>query len=591
MLFLVSIDEMNRRKSKHDPDKIFTSISEINDCFQKDDAFVAALEAYSEFTESVGVLSIISYDEIINIKFNLDKEKSPHPLQLYKMVRIKSSLGMKLIRSKEITYLLSRDAKVYLFKSLKSIEIVESLEMDNVFYFESFGDTDTFVMIVEKDSKIMLRIHGLGLTEIRSFDLMCSTDTVKALMRENDLAQVAKEVTFNVEYLPDSIVDTDEKANEFFSAFLSCNLKEENIKDVLLVSVNERLMWIKYKEESSNNMCDENDVQIQTKLMAKGKILAIRYWNGGLMIIDEFYQLSTYYYCTDTKIIKKSEIPLVGGVRCFRFNEEYLIFSTKYKLIIMRFICPSMEPETSEISLGLISTFSIIRDHNFLIAIDANNLFFYVPIMQSRYIYDRNDKNDFFELSRDEILKLPESIKYLEEQEKELKKLNEELDREMDLKILLDHLDENDEFVGGNANVEYMQCLPKIDPNDIVCNRTNNSHGGGYLKISLAIQSILRPFSFSIFAYRSKNGEVIVREVKISKIDKEAAQIYIPLEKSDNPENELKLFVNFKTEETVLEFPILIVNQTINENYQGIKNDMMSESINEIEKLMKTNNI
>lgn len=588
----------NRRsiKSKHDPDKVFVNIPELDDYFQKDDAFVAALEAYSEFTESFGVLSIISYDEIINIKFNLEKDKKAlqsHPLKLQKMSRIKSSLGKKLIRSQEKTYLLSKDAKVYHFKSFKAIDIVDHLAMDQVFYFESFGDTDTFVMIVEKDSRIILRIHGHELAEERSFDLMSNTDTVKALTTENDINQFASEVTFNVEFLQDKL-DSDAKAEDFFCAFLSCNLKEEKIKDILLVSVNERLMWIKYshKEESSDvDMAgEENDVQIHTKLMAKGKILAIRYWCGGLMIIDEFFQLTTFYYCTDTKIIKKSEFPLVGGVRCFRFYEEYLIFATKYKVVLMRFICPSMEPETSEVSLGLITAFTIVRDHDFLIAIDANNLFFYVPIMQSRYIYDRNDTGNFFELSRDDIIKLPESIKYLEEQEKELKKLSEEFEREMDLKIFFDHLEENDSFNGGNATVEYIPCLPKIEPHDIVCNRTNRSSSGGYLKISLAIQSILRPFSFSISAYRhSKEGAVIVREVEIAK--NHQTQIYIPLEMNDNPQNELKLFINFKTEETILEFPIEIASQTVHENYQNMQNDMMKESLMEIEKLMKSNNI
>lgn len=235
---------MNKRKSiKHDPDLLFSSMPEISDCFQNEASFVSALEVYSEFTESLGVLSIISYDEIINMKFKIDKENKTlkHPLQLVKMFRIKSfgkTFGSKLVRSKEITYLLSRDAKIHLFKSLKTIELVDSLAMEKIFYFESFeGDeqnpNEQFVMIVEKDSKIMLRIHGVGLVEIRSFDLMSSHDTVKALTMENDVSQIASEVTFNVEYLPDKL---DDKAEDFFCAFLSCNLKEENIKDILLVS-------------------------------------------------------------------------------------------------------------------------------------------------------------------------------------------------------------------------------------------------------------------------------------------------------------------------------------------------------------------
>jgi len=252
-------------------------------------------------------------------------------------------------------------------------------------------------------------------------------------------------------------------------------------------------------------------------LISKGKILAMRYYNGGLMIIDQYWMLTVYYYCPDTKIIKKNEIPLVGGVQCFRFHEDYLIYAAKYKMVIMKFLSPSVEPETSEISLGMVSTFTIVGEHDFLIAIDANKFFYFVPIMMSRYVYDKNEKNDFFELSQDQIIKLPESIRYLEKQEAELKLLSEEFEREMDLKILLDHLEENDDFMGGSADIKFIPCLMENNPDDIVCNRTNSTNGG-YIKVSVTLQSILTPFSFSISFYRYTKKGVVVRDVEIEPV-------------------------------------------------------------------------
>lgn len=573
---------MNRRKSnkiKHDADNLFTYLSDLDDHLRKDNSFVCAMECSNVFTDSFGVLSIISYDEIINIKFKLDKTQQ-QPLEFDKLSRFKDVYGSKFVKSKGTIYVLMRNGKIHQFKSLKSIDTVDELVMECVYYFESFGDdAEKFIAITENSSKIVLKVYELGFTKIKEFDLMCSEDTLKALRKENNISSFAREILFNVEYLINRN-DSEDKIDNFFNAFFNCNLTEESVDEILLVSMNDRLMWIKNEEE------------IQTKLIAKGKILSIRYWNGGLMIIDENFMLTIFYYCNDTRIIKKNEIPLVGGVRCFRFYQEYLIYSAKYKMVIMKFISPSMEPETCEISLGMITTFTIIHDHDFLIAIDVNNFFYYVPIMQSRYIYDRSDKNDFFELSRDEIIKLPESIKYLEEQEKELKKLSEEFEREMDLKILFDHLDENDDFVGGNAIVEYLPCLLQVEAHDIVCKRTNNNSNGSYIKISLFLQSLLSPFSFSIVCYRhSKDYGVNVRDIEIPKPHENHFSIFIPTERSDNSQNRIEIFVHFKTEETVLEFPVLIERIDVNENYKEVNNDVMDECIKEIEKLMKSNNI
>lgn len=408
---------------------------------------------------------------------------------------------------------------------------------------------------------------------ISTHDLLCNEDTLKVLQKENDVTNCSSTIKFCAEF----ISTVTQKAEDFFSEFLGVDLSE-NKMSILLTSIDSRLLWIKPDG-------------IETKLISKGKILALRYYNGGLMMIDEYFMLTIFYYCNTSKLVKKNEIPLVGGVRCFRFHEDYLIYAAKYKMVLMRFLSPSTEPETCEINLGMIATFTVIAEHDFMVAIDDNKLFFCVPLMMSRFIYDQNDKNDFFELSQDQIIKLPESIRNLENQEKELKALSEALNREMDLKILLDHIEENDDFVGGSAEIKFLPCMMENNPDDIICARTNSTNGG-FIKISLSLNRLLEPFSFSISFYRhSKNRGVIVRDVEIERQKKLKFNIFIPDEAGDDPENKMQLNINFATDETVLEFPVRIDNIEKHENYQTIRNEMMMESIKAVEKLMEQNNI
>lgn len=571
---------MLKRKStkfKFNPDNPIIYMEELDEHFDDENEFVCALDCHNTFTDTMGALSVISFDEIINIKFKVDRENSAdkeHPLEFDKLFRIKNVYGRKLVKGQEETYILTRDGKITSFRSFKAIN-EEPKNIEKVHYFESFGSYETnYVVIRDSGMNVILEVYDGQLANvIQHHELMCSEDTLKVLQKENDVTKIASTVKFCVEY----VSSVNEKAEEFFNAFLGCDLMNENISSILLASIDDRLLWIKPDD-------------IDTKLISKGKILGMRSYNGGLMVIDQYWMLTNYYYCPESKIIKKNEIPLVGGVKCFRFHEDYLIYAAKYKMVIMKFPNPTLEPETSEISLGMVSSFTIVGDHDFLIAIDANKFFYLIPLMMSRYVYDKHDKNDFFELTQDQIIKLPESIKYLEKQEEELKALSEEFEREMDLKILLDHLEENHEFVGGSAKIKFLPCLMENDPNDIICNRTNSTNGG-MIRISVILQSILKPFFFSIgfFRYTKKKG-ALVRDIDVDGKKQANFNIFVPCEVGDDPENEMELVIHFKTEEAVLEFPMTLDGVEKHEYYQDAKNDQMDEVIKTIEKLMEKNN-
>lgn len=101
-------------------------MNEIQEHFDDDQDFVLALDCENVFTDSLGALSIISYDEIINIKFKINKNNpgAEHPLEFDKIYRIKDVYGKKLIKGEGETYVLTRDGKVSSFRSSKSIDSV-----------------------------------------------------------------------------------------------------------------------------------------------------------------------------------------------------------------------------------------------------------------------------------------------------------------------------------------------------------------------------------------------------------------------------------------------------------------------------------
>ncbi|KAG5680021.1 hypothetical protein PVAND_009554 [Polypedilum vanderplanki] len=582
----------------------FTELSSIGKYFEQEE-IVCALEINSICSGNEAIITILCYEEIINLKINIDRKNFQNPLTTTKIpTRIKNISGRKIIANKTSTFLLSRDGNLSKFKSSKALVDVTNL----VLYLECFyikNDECNFLLIALEENRVVLQIYN---KLFEAGDYVCPIREIEIISKDEqiignvfNITTLLQDFVFASELIAD--IRNNEATVEFFNAFLNIDIKQIGMKEILLLSCNERLLLIKYHDNNRENMKiddeeeEEEDemISIEPVLISKGKIKAIKFFNNALFIIDDFWTLTIYFYCSSTRIIKKKEIPLIGNVTCFRFTGHYLIYSNQHKIIFMEFLIPFEEPDVFEVQLSMIITFTIIQ--NFLLAIDKNHFFYYVPIRQPIFIHDRvKNKNQYHEITDANILEIPKAVQFLKSKENEFKALIDEIDYERNLKILLDYLSQKKDFLAGAAEIEYLPTLPKnIQENDIVCKPTNARAGRTYIKIDVSLMDFLNSFKFVISFYRhTKNNGTIVRNI-IKEKNKTEFSIYVPAELEDDSKSHIEIFVQFdfssSNDKHVLQFPINIKEIKENEFYNSIAPTEKDECFKILSDIIKTNNL
>lgn len=450
-------------------------------------------------------------------------------------------------------------------------------------------DNSCFMMISKVDQKIALYIYDKSFDKEysgyqRYVDLVLPEDSIQTLENEFTLSKIKENFTFATEMLY-NITDNDLDV-EFFNFFLGTDVKNENIKDILLVSMNDRLFYVKYtgtfdQESISMDELEQEPLQLETVIVSRGNIKSIKYLNSSIMIIDEYWVLTIFYQCIMANVIKRTEIPLGDEISCYEFTDKYLIYSNRYKIIFMEFMLAPTEPKIIEVDLSLVATFSIAQNDEFLIAIDKNNFFYYVPIPHSEQPKDSDELNEKYEkITKEELKKFPDIVKYLENVEQDLKELGETIEHESNMLHLLTYLEQQDNVTAGTAKIKYLPFLTESKDEDIICDPITLQSGHSYIRIVIELDQIFSLFKFTIAFYRHASHKgVLVRHVEIEpRNEKLNFAIYVPDELGDHPDNKLDIFANFyvniKDECHTLQFPFII---------KGIKSSNLYKNRHKIE--------
>jgi hypothetical protein len=362
--------------------------------------------------------------------------------------------------------------------------------------------------------------------------------------------------------------------------------------------MNDRLFYVKYKgtfDEESNQMdeLDQEPLQLETVIISRGKIKSIKYLNSSIMIIDEFWVLTIFYQCIRTNVIKRTEIALGDEITCYEFTDKHLIYSNRYKIIFMRFKIAPSEPDIIEVDLSLVARFSISQNNEFLIAIDKNKFFYYVPIPHSEVPKDSDViKENYEKITNDDLKKFPDVLKYLENVEQDIKELSETIEHESNMLILLTHLEAHDNVSAGTAKIKYLPFLTQSQEHDIICDAITLQSGHSYIRIVIELDRIFCAFKFTIAFYRHTSHKgVLVRHIEIEpRNEKTHFAIYVPEEIDDHPDNKLELFANFyvntKAECHTLQFPLSIKGTKVSTSYTSRQNIEIEKCIKALNKLL-----
>lgn len=455
-------------------------------------------------------------------------------------------------------------------------------------------------MIALIGSKVVLQIYDEQFdkeysTYHRSVDLILREDAIPTLENEFTFEKLSQNYAFACEML--SNVTENALDVEFFNTFLDIKITQENIRDILLVSINDRLYYVKYRgpaEEGSSDMSEDSSLMlIEPVIISRGNIKAIKYLDSSIIILDDFWVLSIFYQCVTTNIIKRREIPLGNQISCYKFVKDQLIYSTRHKIVFMKFKIAPSEPEISIVPLELVATFSVAENSNFLVAIDRNKWFYYVPIPKnSNNRKETESQEQYVSITNDQVKKLPGMIKYFENVEEELAVLSKAIKDESNILMFLNCLELTKDIIAGHAKIKYVPFLTATQPDDIICDQMSCQSGHGYVRIVINLSPVLSAFSFTIAFYRhtEANG-TLVKYIDISpRNEKLNFAIYVPDEVYDNEDNKLDLCAHFhlnKTEQCdVLEFPFIIDSIKVSSGYQNRTNIEVENCIKALNKLL-----
>lgn len=333
------------------------------------------------------------------------------------------------------------DKKIYKFKSFK--KILDVPVRTNVKLFQFTGSTYIIVEQLNLHLKIKLyQSFGDDISERCEFDLSFPEDSVTTGgNRDNETLCVLM-----VEKI------SNERDKKFFDELFACNLSDETISEVLLVSIDEKVFWIKFCESAIDGYSVEN------LTVAKAKILGLHYHKGILMVIDELSILSIFFVCSVKKLIRKKEI-LLQQVKCFRFYGNKFIYSTAAKITCLDLSDPT-KPSESSANIKNISCFTIVEHLKFIIAICRNNFLYYISLVQKSEITSKI--SSFIDIPDNDFEIIPEVSKFYEIEEKNLLKVEKQIKDAMKMKLFLERLQCGD-FIAGEATIKFQEYLIEFE--------------------------------------------------------------------------------------------------------------------------------
>lgn len=348
------------------------------------------------------------------------------------------------------------------------------------------------------------------------------------------------------------------KADEtkFFSELLNCNMEEESIHDVLLISIDDKIMWIKYNGSFIDGAV--NGYSVETITSMGGNIRGIKFCNNYLMILDEESILTVVYLCPVMNTIQRKIIQLEGKVRCFRFHKMTFIYSNLDKVIFVDFKGKG-DSVIHSVNLSLIVCFTVISEQRFIIAICANRMFYYLPISKPKKpIENVNEFEDF----NSEIEEIPGVVQFIAQEERRMIETEMQIKDAMKLRILLEHIISNRNFEAGTATIKFHHSVPTVTSEDtFVCKISDQKFNASVIEVNIELAEILSTTQVAITFRRSTMSGVVTRMIKIEK-PKKNLRIIVPGEPTDNPSSKMSLELTFnyetRNEPRVLSFPIKI---------------------------------
>lgn len=378
----------------------------------------------------------------------------------------------------------------------------------------------------------------------------------------------------------------DASDRKFFSELLACDLDEQSIVDVVLMGIDEKLLWVKFKESFKEGAVE--GYTIETVTVAKEKIRGLKYNEGTLMMLDDRSVLTVFYLCPVTQLIRKNEIVLEGKIKCFQFHGSVFIYSNLDKVSFMDLKEPQ-EPSLIQIRLKGITCLTVV-DHlqRFIIGICWNQKFYHITFPSQRK--QPKKKDQFEELQSSDIEMIPEVARFLENGEKKLLELEQKIKHAQSMQNLLAHLRRQKGFVAGEATVDFHQNFPQSLPeNAIVCKVTDQKLGSEFIEIKIKLEKILNVLNFSVITFdREGSNGTITKTLKVDG-NKENVHILIPAESGDDATNkmslELYIAFDFTTQTRFLTYPIEITKVTSSTEARIGLGDSLDVCLETVEKM------
>lgn len=285
---------------------------------------------------------------------------------------------------------------------------------------------------------------------------------------------------------------TKEKELRFFNELLVCQLENENITNILLVTVDERLSWIKF---SGNYRVDPvEDYSIELLTCTKCRILGVHYHKSTLMLIDDNSVLTLFYMCPTTQLIRKKEIVVGGKITCFRFAGCNFLCSTSEKLTIIDLRDPS-RPSEKFAHIKNINCFTVVDSLKSVLAICRNNFVYHIPLIQQRShtVATTDNGTCFMEITDSAIESIPEVAKFFEIEEREFLDLEKRIQTAESHKALLERLQmESRDFIAGEATIKFHQNMPtSFDDSVRLCHAQGQSLKACILEVEIQFHPIL----------------------------------------------------------------------------------------------------
>ena len=307
------------------------------------------------------------------------------------------------------------------------------------------------------------------------------------------------------------VIQLKRKNKTLLNALLVDDSKSiEYLEHILLMSIDEKLYWINYKE-------NEIDYTIETVLVMKSKIVAIECIRDLLIVLEDSV-LTLYYTSTEHSVLSRKEIYL-GHVVTFEFVHEKccFVYSNGLKIVILYLLISGHENshyETVEVELSNIVAITYIKELNLILGISENNLFYQISLktknvtlsrdefveIETQHVHEIENMNRVLNIKRRSFLKLEKMYEAEQKQFVMMKTFTNNGPDSEQHKILckriynLDqtiHFEINSNFFNTEAIENFKICLSgKSEGNtNVICIQTKTSDGT--IKLVLSKKDIM----------------------------------------------------------------------------------------------------